>query len=243
MNKKNIGIKIIALIFIGAILIITGCSDNQKQEISIKPPQQEIYFAKIVEKAIDESKSTENEVKRTKAKEVRAKELCGLLKSKRIKNWYGIVSDDIATTYDNKGTLSVYLVSELNLVYRNKSLDLEHISANFNKKILIQTWNNTFSDFDYHTLIHPNTKIYSVLSELQQGDLIRFSGTFFPDNKNCIHESSLTLKGGLEEPEFIFKFSDIKIIKINTALMKSSDIDVKDVLSFASKKHNEKSSK
>jgi hypothetical protein len=38
---------------------------------------------------------------------------------------------------------------------------------------------------------------------------VSFSGQFFSDTTDCVKESSLTLKGSLTQPEFIFRFSAI----------------------------------
>jgi hypothetical protein len=42
---------------------------------------------------------------------------------------------------------------------------------------------------------------------MKTGQLVKFSGTFLPSSDNdCLNESSLTLDGKLESPEFIFRF-------------------------------------
>lgn len=78
-------------------------------------------------------------------------------------------------------------------------------------------------------------KMYNVVSELEKGDLVRFSGYFFSDKEDCIYESSFTLQGGLEEPEFKFKFTNIEKLEINGQLQKDGDIKLEDVINFKSK--------
>jgi hypothetical protein len=78
------------------------------------------------------------------------------------------------------------------------------------KNLYIRTWNNSFSDIGYGTLMEPGTNIFNTASNFNPGDIVYFSGSFFDDKESCIAESSLSLSGKVQEPEFIFKFSDIK---------------------------------
>ncbi|EAW0814231.1 TPA: hypothetical protein ACG1RV_002176 [Salmonella enterica subsp. enterica serovar Derby] len=120
-------------------------------------------------------------------KALRDKEICNILQVKSVSNWIGQVKK-VSANSDGKGVLALSLPSG----------------------ILIKTWNNSFSDTRYNTLMEPGTEIFNRASELSVGDVVYFSGTFFEDNDNCILESSLSLSGKVKEPEFIFRFSDIR---------------------------------
>jgi hypothetical protein len=74
----------------------------------------------------------------------------------------------------------------------------------------VTTWNNSLSDFEDHTLIEPGTSVFQTASAMKPGQLVTFSGRFFPGTDgDCIQESSLTLDGKVASPDFIFLFSDV----------------------------------
>ena len=51
-----------------------------------------------------------------------------------------------------------------------------------------------------------------MLSELSEGDFVRFSGRFLPDDSGPDHleESSLTERGSMMEPEFLMVFEAVE---------------------------------
>lgn len=149
--------------------------------------KNESAFVDVIEKAIIKSKSAKNDMQIGGIKALRDKEICNILQVKSVSNWIGQVKK-VSANSDGKGVLALSLPSG----------------------ILIKTWNNSFSDTKYNTLMEPGTEIFNRASELSIGDVVYFSGTFFEDNDNCISESSLSLSGKVKEPEFIFRFSDIR---------------------------------
>ncbi|EMH2077722.1 hypothetical protein NO938_003005 [Citrobacter freundii] len=149
--------------------------------------KNESAFVDVIEKAIIKSKSAKNDMQIGGIKALRDKEICNILQVKSVSNWIGQVKK-VSANSDGKGVLALSLPSG----------------------ILIKTWNNSFSDTKYNTLMEPGTEIFNRASELSVGDVVYFSGTFFEDNDNCISESSLSLSGKVKEPEFIFRFSDIR---------------------------------
>ncbi|EDQ6179179.1 hypothetical protein ZX71_001461 [Salmonella enterica subsp. enterica] len=149
--------------------------------------KNESAFVDVIEKAIIKSKSAKNDMQIGGIKALRDKEICNILQVKSVSNWIGQVKK-VSANSDGKGVLVLSLPSG----------------------ILIKTWNNSFSDTRYNTLMEPGTEIFNRASELSVGDVVYFSGTFFEDNDNCISESNLSLSGKVKEPEFIFRFSDIR---------------------------------
>ena len=65
----------------------------------------------------------------------------------------------------------------------------------------------TYSD---DTLVMKGSDVYRKLMNLSRGMLVKFSGQFFPDEKDYIEEASLTMGGGMKEPEYVFRFSDVQ---------------------------------
>lgn len=167
--------------------------DSNGSDVKIVNPKityqlkNEAAFVDVIEKAIKKSKSAKNDMQIGGIKALRDKEICNILQVKSVSNWIGQVKK-VSANSDGKGVLVLSLPNG----------------------ILIKTWNNSFSDTRYNTLMEPGTEIFNRASELSVGDVVYFSGTFFEDNDNCISESSLSLSGKVREPEFIFRFSDIR---------------------------------
>lgn len=149
--------------------------------------RNEAAFIDIVRKSMIDAGNAKNDMQVGGIKSVRDKGICNLLTVKSISNWIGEVKQ-ITANSDGKGVMVLSLPNN----------------------ILIRTWNNSFSDMRDKTLIEPGTKLFSDASELSPGDVVYFSGSFFEDENNCISEGSLTLSGKIKEPEFIFKFSDVR---------------------------------
>lgn len=168
--------------------------------------ESENKFISVIDKYAQSVDGVDNELKINKLKKERDKEIYPIFKNENNnspKNWYGIV-DYISTTNDGDGVIKI------------------KISDN----ITIETWNTSFADKKYFTLIKPDNKLYDVVSDLSKGDVVKFSGLFHSAlkakykptkteimNERGFYESSLTLKGGMTEPSYIFSFTDIE--KIN----------------------------
>ena len=75
---------------------------------------------------------------------------------------------------------------------------------------LVKTWNNAMSDIEDKTLILAGTPLAAAVGKLAQGDAIRFSGTFFPDEPDCYRSSRLSLDQSMTEPSFLFRFTALE---------------------------------
>ncbi|MQW55656.1 hypothetical protein [Sinorhizobium meliloti] len=73
----------------------------------------------------------------------------------------------------------------------------------------IATWNNALSDIADGTLIKKGTPLYSRLLNMSVGDTVAVSGNFFPSDADGVKETSLTIRGSMNEPEFLFHFQDV----------------------------------
>jgi hypothetical protein len=85
------------------------------------------------------------------------------------------------------------------------------IVIDLGNNIWIKTWNNSISDTFDHTLIEPDSVVYQQAVKLKESEPVRFSGNLISDHNgaDCFRESSLSLRGSMTEPEFVFKFSDL----------------------------------
>jgi hypothetical protein len=80
--------------------------------------------------------------------------------------------------------------------------------------VAVKTWNNALSDVGDRTLIEPGSPAFNVMGTLRNGDWVRFSGRFFPDQTDCVREPSMTIRGTMTSPEFIFRFDDIRRVDL-----------------------------
>lgn len=166
----------------------TSISKSKEDKVEDNYPDQERHFIRIVEQSIARSNSATNDMQRGGIKADRTDALCHVLKNKFAGDWIGKVQT-VDSNSDGRGVLSIRLA----------------------RGISVKTWNNALSDILDNTLLIPRTPIFNTASNLKIGDYVIFSGHFIPDVDNCITEASMGLSGGLEEPEFIFKFSDIRL--------------------------------
>ncbi len=58
------------------------------------------------------------------------------------------------------------------------------------------------------TLIKPGPLLDKLL-ELEEGQNVKFSGSFRGSGGTCVNDSRLTQAGSVEDPSFIFRFADI----------------------------------
>lgn len=196
--KKWWFILIVVLVLIGIF------SDNDKEsspevsksapEPTIQLPSDQSALISLVAEAQKNSRSAENDMQRGGIKAIRDKGICNLVRAGtlgKVKDWIGKVNT-IDSNSDGLGVLDVEIADN----------------------VVVKTWNNSFSDFQANTLLKPESEIFQKASMLKVGQRVSFSGTFIrgDDDRECLKEGSLTLEGKLSEPEFIFKFSDIKSI-------------------------------
>ena len=132
--------------------------------------------------------AADNELQQGAALRARSKSMCAALGDRKVKGWTGKV-EELGANGDGKGVLRV-LIAE----------DVE-----------VKTWNNDFSDIGDETLIDPESPLYQKVLKLKEGQLVSFSGTFLPgDEGECVKEGSLSLRGKLGSPDFLFRFADVK---------------------------------
>ncbi len=80
--------------------------------------------------------------------------------------------------------------------------------------VSVKTWNNSLSDIGDKTLIEPGSAVFNAMGSLRNGDWVRFSGRLFSDSTDCVREPSMTIRGTMTSPEFIFRFDSIQRINV-----------------------------
>lgn len=149
------------------------------------PPAEAAMLA-AVQTAMTQTSQATNDMQIGGIRARRAQGICAAIKSLQIANWIGRVTK-VSANSDGKGVLTVELADN----------------------IVVKTWNNDLSDIGSKTLIEPTSPLFQKASMLREGQAVRFSGSFIKGDVDCVRESSMTLKGSMEEPDFIFRFSDI----------------------------------
>jgi len=146
-------------------------------------PALEARFIEIVSAAQGESRRAENDMQRGGIKARRDKALCGVMTS-AVTDWIGTI-EEVSSNSDGKGVLEIAIAED----------------------IKIKTWNNALSDVGSNTLIEPGSPVFDAASAMKRGQRVAFSGVFFRGSQgDCLQEASMSLRGKLEEPEFIFRF-------------------------------------
>jgi hypothetical protein len=154
-----------------------------------KKKSQEEQFIALVAGARDKADDADNDFQRRLPLTNRNKAICKLLDSKKVKNWTGEVTE-LNTNGDGLGVLEIEIADD----------------------IKVSTWNNALSDFEDNTLIQTDSPVFEAMSSLNEGDKVRFTGTFTRDAKNCIGEQSLTDNGSSQTPTFTMKFSSLSAV-------------------------------
>jgi len=80
------------------------------------------------------------------------------------------------------------------------------------KPIYVETWNNLVSDHSAATLISTTSSLYQKIAACHENDTVEFSGQFIVNSESAdyLTEMSMTEYGSMTEPEFVFRFSDLR---------------------------------
>lgn len=162
-------------------------SGSAASAVSVIFPSAEARLIEIVSAAQTESRRAENDMQRGGIKAKRDKALCEAITTLAANDWIGTV-EKVDSNSDGKGVLEIAIAED----------------------ITVKTWNNALSDMSSETLIEPGSPVFEAASAMKRGQRVAFSGTFFRGSDgDCLDEGSLSLRGKLQEPEFIFRFSAI----------------------------------
>ncbi len=114
----------------------------------------------------------------------RNKGLCKIVENGRVKHWSGKIAT-LDANGEGKGVVSIEIAEDVH----------------------VATWNNAFSDYEDHTLIEAG-QLFDKFLEHEEDDVVTFSGKLI-GNGSCVNDKRLSLKGKLDDPEFVFRFSDV----------------------------------
>lgn len=152
-------------------------------------PASQESFVSIAGLYRDQFNANSNPVVRKELRSARAHDLMTEGVGPSVKDWVGTVrSIDVA---GEAATLSVEIGDHVSLV----------------------TWNNRVSDFEDNTLIPRGSDVYRAVMGLQRGDRIFMSGELIPGEADTFKETSLTMDGSMQDPEYLFRFHAISPVQ------------------------------
>lgn len=169
-------------------LVVAGVGHVSADEI--RYPESQKSFIGDVLTARSGYKAGQNAVVQGNER-IHRKHNLGVYKNKKFENWIGSIYQMSTISDGSKAWLRVQI----------------------DPYITLTTSKTEWSDEGFHSLIPWRTDIYDKLLALRPDDWIIFSGQFFPSKEDGILEISLTMYGSMTDPEFLFKFTDLK--KIN----------------------------
>ncbi|WP_185249420.1 MULTISPECIES: hypothetical protein [Chryseobacterium] len=169
---------------------IVGEHEKGSVNTSLEFPVDQQNFIKVVEQAYSDYKDAPNELKKSAIRTERGNLIKKILDGKRnFADWVVIVKE-MHTTGKGKAYFTVK-IDETN--------------------IEMGTVNNELSNMFENSLIEQSNPIYNQISELQKGDVVIISGSFFPSDKSdYIQELSLTEEGSMRKPEFLVRFTNVQ---------------------------------
>jgi hypothetical protein len=149
-------------------------------------PQDQKQFIDIVELFDRAYAQADSDIAKDATRLQRAKAICATIRTPAVQNWTGTVFK-VSSNREGKGVLELMLSTHMR----------------------ITTWNDSIADVGDHTLINPKSPLFDQTVLLKKNQEVLFSGSFIPDSTDCFREISMTLSESMDQPEFLFRFSDI----------------------------------
>lgn len=156
-------------------------------------PQDEQNFVNIIGTFIQQYGQAANDMQKGAVRTARRAAICSAFPSMHVKDWVGSIAT-LDSTDKGNGVLGVSL----------------------NENLTVTTNNNDLSDsLGTATTIPESSPLFAIVSKMKTGDAVIFSGDFQPSDNDCFDELSLTTDGGMQQPEFEFKFTNVKAATSN----------------------------
>ena len=146
-------------------------------------PQDQKQFIEIVEHFHGAYAQSDNDIAKDATRLQRAKAICAAVRTPLVHNWTGTVFK-VSTNREGKGVLELTLSTYMRIT-------------------------TSIADGGDNTLIDPKSPFFDQTVLLKKNQQVLFSGSFIPDPMDCFRETSMTLSESMDEPEFLFRFSDI----------------------------------
>lgn len=149
-------------------------------------PRNQRQLLAIVDDFAQRYTSAPNEMAAGGQRPVRKAAICAMA-GDQVRAWVGTV-EQLTAASNGDGALRVRLDARTQLATRTGS----------------------FGDTETRTLIPAGSPLFATASGLRRGQRIAFEGRFFQDRDDCLEEVSLTVRGGMTAPIFLFRFTAIR---------------------------------
>ncbi len=191
---KWLGGSLLAIVVIAAIASPKKPSDNSPNtrivastENVITLPESQKDFTSAIKLYSERFRATANELQQSSLRDERRGAISRALGSSlTVNGWKGTLTR-LETNSDGHAIVSVRLAPAIKVI----------------------TWNNALSDLVDGTMIQKGTPLYANLSQMTIGDTVVFSGSFLASDQDGVRETSLTIRGAMTDPEFLFLFNSI----------------------------------
>ena len=141
-----------------------------------------------IDKAAADYNNAPNEMAQGAVRVSRRGALASLLAERDFADWQGTI-ESMSSTNDGRGGV---------------------LAVRISPHITLSTYNTYFADSDDHTLIQIGSPLWNSVVHMNVGDRVVISGQFVPDNDDYIKETSLTVSGGMTDPDFVVRFTSVE---------------------------------
>lgn len=189
---KNIYIPLI--IAIQALISIPA-----KAQDPVDYGEFQYHFMATISDYANKYKSADNELQKSSLLSERHESFRKLKGNpNKVKDWIGVI-EKMGTNGDGKAYVTISLSPNL---------------------LTVSTWNNSISDFQDKTLIPQSSATYKSLSQMKEGNFVKFSG-------KLMRPTNMTEAGKMVEPNFLFKFTSIEKIANSASEVKWKQVSKK----------------
>lgn len=177
--------KIAALLF---LLASSSIVSAETKTVTATVSDFQRGFIETVQDYSTQYEAAPNELKKSSVAKKRMDAFAKLKGDPRkIDGWYGTI-EKLGTNGDGDAYITIRLLVD---------------------NITVSTWNNSFSDTGANTLIKNGTPMYEEISEMAEGNVVKFSGALGK-------VKNVSEKGKMTEPDFLFKFSKVEKVGDST---------------------------
>ena len=177
-------------------LLAAVCAGPAMAQVPVGP-DKEAMLIEIVDRFGGLYRQAPNDMAKGAVRHDRSVAICkadiGIIKAHGlVKDWTGVI-EELDSVGDGRGILYVRISPD----------------------VLLQTTNNTFSEQfgKGPTLIPVDSPLFRTVVQMKVGQKVRFSGTFFGGDTDCLNETSLTSAGSMAEPAFLFRFHSVEAVR------------------------------
>ena len=181
----KVGMAVLAaLVIVGLVVFATESATDPDPPFGAQP-RDEREVVDLIESARREYDAANHDLQRDAALADRDERICALLGDGRVEDWTGKIYE-IDSNGDGKGIIGINIEPNTQVTTRGSAFSTDS------------------------TLIPPGPLLDRV-TELEEGQVVTFSGRFVPDDDGpCFTNPRLTQGQSIDKPLMVFRFSDVR---------------------------------